>query len=255
VVEREADLAAALPGAGRLLVVGGDGTLHRSVNLLDAAGALPELPLALLPIGTGCDFARSVALPPRPRAVIARLLAARPRAIDLLEVGPAAQRRLAVNVASAGISGLVDELVNGKPQRGALAFFAATLRALARFRAVPCRVAVDGEPWHEGATYLLAVANGTSFGKGMRIAPAARLDDGLADVVLVRGAARWQLPFQLPRLYLGTHLSAPFVAFRRAREVRLEPLAPLPPLDLDGETAPAGAATFRVLPGRLRLLA
>lgn len=255
-VRSRAELAAALAaGAGRVLSIGGDGTLNLVVQELAAAGALARTALGVVPAGTGCDFGRAFGLPHEPLAAARRALAAAPRPVDLLELDCRGERRLVVNVASAGVSGLVDEAVNASPGRGQLAYLAATLRALARYRPVACRVAVDGEPWYEGPTFLLAIANGTSFGKGMKVAPRARADDGLADVVLVREVPRWRLPLELPRIYLGTHLSSRFVRWRTARTVALEPLAPLPPLDLDGETAPSGPLTVRVLPGALRLLA
>ena len=109
---------------------------------------------------------------------------------------------------------------------------------------------VDGELWHDGGVFLLAVANGRSFGKGMRIAPRAEVDDGLADLVLVRPLPGWQVPLQLPRLYLGRHLGSPYVDWRRARRVRLEPAGGLPPFDLDGETLPSGAGRVRTPPRR-----
>ena len=239
----------------RLLVVGGDGTLNRVVNRLDALGALARRAVGILPAGTGCDFARTLGVPRQPERAARRLLAATPRPVDLLELRRGGMRRLVVNVASAGVSGMVDEMVNARSARGELAYLACTLRGLARYRPVPCRVRLDGEAWYEGPVFLLAVANGRSFGKGMKVAPLAAVDDGLADVVLVRDVPRWQLPLQLPRIYLGTHLASPFVTWRRAREVDLEPLAPLPLLDLDGETEPSGSFTVRVLPGALTMLA
>jgi diacylglycerol kinase (ATP) len=160
-----------------------------------------------------------------------------------------------LNVASAGISGVVDEAVNARPDRGPAAYLAATLGAIWRYRNRPCRVSVDGEPWFEGEIFLLAVANGTCFGRGMRIAPEARFDDGEADVVLIAPMARWQLVFQMPRIYRGTHLAgARYVHWRRGREVRIEPLTPFPPFDLDGEVFAADAARFTLLPAALRVL-
>ena len=166
----------------------------------------------------------------------------------------AGETRYALNVASAGISGLVDELVNAQGVRGSTAFLTATLTALRRYRPFTARVEVDGELWHDGGVFLLAVANGRSFGKGMRIAPRAEVDDGLADLVLVKPLPGWLVPLELPRLYLGHHLGSRYVDWRRARHVRLEPAGGLPPFDVDGETLPSGAADFEILPGALRFV-
>lgn len=245
-------------GLRRLIVVGGDGSLHLAANRLLAAGRGGEVELALVPVGTGSDFARTLRLPREPRAALALAMDSPARPLDALRVttagagGAPAVTRYALNVASAGISGLVDELVNAQGVRGSTAFLTATLTALRRYRPFPARVEADGEPWHDGGVFLLAVANGRSFGKGMRIAPRAEVDDGFADLVLVRPLPGWQVPLQLPRLYLGRHLGSPYVDWRRARRVRLEPVGPLPPFDVDGETLPSGAASFELLPGALR---
>jgi diacylglycerol kinase (ATP) len=85
----------------------------------------------------------------------------------------------------------VDEAVNAVPNRGRTTFLSATLAALRRYACVPVRVALDGKPWFEGPLFLLAVANGTTFGKGMRVAPRARPDDGTFDVVAVAEVSGW----------------------------------------------------------------
>ena len=159
------------------------------------------------------------------------------------------------NIASVGIGGLVTQAVNAIPNRGATAFARATLAALRRYRCVPVRVTLDGRPWFEGPLFILAVANGTTFGKGMRVAPHARPDDGLFDVVAVGRVSGLELALRLPQVYFGLHLGARPVRHARAREVRLEPLAPLPPLEADGETYPSGPVTFTVAPGALRIAA
>ena len=102
----------------------------------------------------------------------------------------------------------------------------------------------------------VAVANGSSFGKGMRVAPAAVPDDGLADVVLVRPIRGALVPFKLPRLYTGGALAIREVIWKRARRVRLEPAAgaDIGCLEIDGETIPGGAADFELLPGALPFL-
>jgi diacylglycerol kinase family enzyme len=113
---------------------------------------------------------------------------------------------------------------------------------------------VDGEPFYHGPAFLWAAANGPTFGKGMRVAPPARLDDGLVDVVVVGDLPRWILPLRLPQLLLGRHLGKPKVHYRQARRVTWEPLAPFPPFELDGETMPCAAADLLVHPGGLRVL-
>jgi diacylglycerol kinase family enzyme len=75
------------------------------------------------------------------------------------------------------------------------------------------------------------------------------------DVVLVRPVPRWQLLFRLGTIYRGTHLEADFVSWKRARQLELEPRAPLPPFDLDGEVFASAPSTIRLREKALRILA
>lgn len=255
-----ANLTSLAAGGGpprRLLVVGGDGTLNLAASLVLELGLGGRVALGLVAAGTGCDLARSLGLPMDPPRCLDHLLAAVPRPLDALRLELAdGRRRFVVNVTSAGISGLVAAAVNARPRRGKSAFLTATLGAMARYRPPRCRVTADGEPFYEGEIYLLAVANGPTFGRNMKIAPSAELDDGAAEVVLVEPMPPWELPFRLAQLYRGSHLGARPVRHRRATRVRLEPLEPFPALDLDGETLPDPTATdITLLPGALRVLA
>jgi len=261
-----AELGAALDAGGvdRVVAVGGDGTLSRVADLLlsRSGGGAVEVPLGIVPAGTGSDLAKALGVPRDPRAALERALArpgdlAAGRPVDALEIAAAGgARRFAVNVVSAGVSGEVDEAVAALPRPGKATYLAATLRALARYRSARCRVAVDGESWYQGELLLLAVANGPTFGRGMRIAPHAEVDDGEADVVLVPRLPAWQVPVQMPKLYRGTHLGSRFVRWRRGRTIDFEPLDErMPPLDVDGDPWPVGPVRITVRPGALRVIA
>lgn len=240
-------------GCERLVVWGGDGTAHLVAGALLEVGAGARVVLGLVPAGTGSDLARAFAVPRRIAPALRRALRGTAQPCD---AGRCDGRRASfyfVNIASAGLSGLVDEEVNAQPERGTTAFLRATLRAIRAYRAVPARVEVDGAPWFEDELLLLAVANGTTFGKGMRVAPGADPGDGVFDVVAVRAMTRPRLLRELPRLYLGRHLGAEPVRHTRGRQVRLLPQTALPPFDADGETYASGEALFTVLPGALRI--
>lgn len=248
--------AALQRGARALVAVGGDGTVHHAANALLHAGLAGRVPLGIVPAGTGSDLARTLGVPASPSDALALALAGEARPLDAIEVrvGGAAPRWV-VNSASAGLSGVVVEAVAALPRRRATSYVSATVRALASYRPLPCRVAVDGEPFYEGPAFLWAATNGPTFGKGMRVAPHARVDDGLAEVVVVGDVPRWLLPLRLPQLLLGRHLGLPKVHYRRARRVRWEPLVPFPPFELDGEALANEAAELAVMPGALRVLA
>src|SRR5690349_11404483 len=107
----------------RLIAIGGDGSVHLAVNQLIRSGRHGDVALGLVPAGTGSDLARTLRLPLDPRKALDHALAARPRPIDVIEVvTDAGERRHVLNVASAGISGRVDELVNAQAKRSSAAF-------------------------------------------------------------------------------------------------------------------------------------
>lgn len=238
----------------RVIAVGGDGTAHVAVNRLVASPRRGELALGFVAGGTGSDLAANFGLPRRPEAALARALTAAPSPVDVVRVSAGDERRIVLNVASAGLSGLVAARVNARAKRRAGVYLAVTLGAIAAYRPFRAAVEVDGDPWFEGEVYLLAVANGRSFGKGMQVAPEAAVDDGLADVVLVRAMPGWRVAFELPRLFTGKLLGAGPVIWRRGRRVRLLPASPLPPLEVDGETIPAAPAEYELVPRGIALL-
>ena len=148
------------------------------------------------------------------------------------------------NIASFGMSGLTDRLVNQSKKRfGSLSFFAATAKAPA-----------DGV---DLTINTVAIANGRYFGGGMMVAPDASLDDGEFDVVAIGDMSMTDFVLKSRRMYAGTHLSLEKVSHRRARVVRATPAEPgqVVELDVDGETPGILPATFTVVPRALDLIA
>lgn len=250
-----------------VVAVGGDGTVNEVVNgLLDGGRARPEPPLGLLVLGTGGDLARTLDLPRRPAdqvAVLARALARRIDAGRATHAGSDGRvlTRDFVNIASFGLSGATDAIVNRRPLLrrlgGRVAFLAALAEALVRYRPEPVRVRVDGCLDRVLVITTVAVCNGQYFGGGMRMAPGARLDDGRLDVVAVSGIGPIGLLWRLPRVYAGRHLALPSVTFAtgRAVDARAERVGARVPLDIDGETPGFLPAAFDILPGALTVLA
>jgi YegS/Rv2252/BmrU family lipid kinase len=253
-------------GAEQILAVGGDGTINEVVNGF-FTGERPtgeRTALGVVPFGTGGDFRRVIHLPREP-AEVARVLAnGKLRRIDvgLLDfttAGGQPARRAFLNIASFGMSGLVDEYVNQSSKRlgGKLSFLVATVRAGMSYANQRVRLSFDDEPASavDLTINVVAVANGQYFGGGMHIAPRAELDDGQFDVIAVGDLGMADLLRHGRRLYAGTHLGLDKVSHRRARVVRAEPLGSEPVrLDVDGETPGILPATFRILPRCLHLI-
>lgn len=249
-------------GATRIIVAGGDGTASEVVTGLLAAGLGGRVALALLPLGTGGDLARTLGLPRQLDAAIEAIARGKTRALDAGTVRFRAAHGerdvFFLNVTSAGVSGLVTELVNAAPRPfgGSAAFLLGTVRALVRFRPAGACLRVDGRTLYEGSLCLVAVANGRYFGGGMQIAPRARPDDGLFDVVWIEGRSKAWLLRHLPKLYTGAHLAVPGVGFVRGRTIELDPVVGAPPLriEIDGEPLGTLPAHIEALPGALTLV-
>jgi YegS/Rv2252/BmrU family lipid kinase len=249
-------------GVERLVVAGGDGTTSEVVTGLLAAGLAGDASLGLLPLGTGGDLVRTLGVPRDLDAALELLARGAMRRLDAGRVdyrarGGAPRTSYFANVASFGVSGLVDERVERAPRwlGGSAAFLLASLQAIVRFRPVPVRVRVDGELVHEGPLALAAAANGRYFGGGMQVAPGARPDDGLFDVVCVAGLAKARLVASLPALYRGDHIGRPGVAQRRGKIVEAEVAGAGGEvlLDVDGEPLGVLPARFEILPGALAI--
>ena len=249
-------------GIELVVVAGGDGTLSEAAAGLLGADLARYAELAPLPLGTGGDFVRGLGVPSDLDAAIERIARGKVRRVDAGRVsfqdrGGRAASTWFLNIASAGISGLVTELVNEAPKAlgGRASFLIGTLRAITRWRAAPVRLRIDGELVHEGPLDLAAVANGSYFGGGMHVAPDAQPDDDCFDVVWIRGSSRWKLLRSLPTLYDGKHLALPEVSVRRGTRVEAEPLEPGAEvwLEIDGEPPGRLPARFQLVPGALAL--
>jgi YegS/Rv2252/BmrU family lipid kinase len=253
-------------GTERIVAIGGDGTVNEVVNgFFDDAGApiAPEASFALLPFGTGGDFRRTLGMPTE-LAAAARVIAEdRRRRIDvgrLAYTSTSGERvhRMFANIASFGVSGVVDRMVNESDKRfGRLSFMIATARATWSYRNQRVQLTFDGADRVEATINTVAVANGRYFGGGMMVAPNAELDDGQFDVVAIGDLGFGDLLKSGRRLYKGTHLSMDKVTARRAKVVEAEGVEPgaVIELDVDGESPGRLPARFELLAGALSVVA
>lgn len=257
---------AAKAGRQRIVAVGGDGTFSEV-----AAGVLEsgvQAAVGLVHQGTGGDFRRSLGFEHQPAQYLGAIARNAPRSVDagqatFTDREGSTHTRFFVNVASLGMGGLVDKYV-GEGSRlmgGATTYLAASLRALAAGAVgqLEIRLVRNGVTTTEHLeSRILAVCNGRSFGGGMKIAPDASLDDGLFDVVAIAGRGRLPVVAAMGAIYGGEHLKHRDVRHWRASEVEIKLVnrddADRFLLDLDGEWAGGGSATFRVLPRALRVL-
>ncbi|MDX2163318.1 MAG: diacylglycerol kinase family lipid kinase [bacterium] len=256
---------AARQGIRRVIAIGGDGTNHIVINdVIRQNGLLAphdQIVYGNIPIGTGRDWARGLGFPTQSVAAMSDWIArATPRPIDVgvLTDHDTQRREYFLNIASTGLGGDVVLRVNSAEKRRAWTFFLATVQSILHYQPQHIRVRIDGAAWYEGRVYVLAVANGSTFGRGMQIAPHAVIDDGLFEVVLVKAVSRLEILSAFQRVYRGTHLTHPAVLYTRAKQVEVEAVTPdahaAIGLELDGEFRSGRALTFEVRPALLHFL-
>jgi YegS/Rv2252/BmrU family lipid kinase len=238
--------AAVLGGARRVLAWGGDGTL----NEVTCALAFQQVPLGIIPAGSGNGLARELGVDFRPERAIAESIRAVPRAIDLGEVNG----RLFANVAGVGIDAFVAEEFDrrGSTGRGFSGYVAVAARALFTYRPRHYTIAAGSGPF-ESTAILVTIANSAQFGNGARIAPDAIVDDGRLDLVVVEERARWRTVCNLPRLFNGTLARMQGCSVRRIERATIESDRPMV-FHVDGEPAAGGTCLqVGVHPGALQV--
>lgn len=252
-------------GVDVVAIVGGDGTLNEASRaFIDESGRprrgrIPDL--AIIPAGTGGDWRKTFGLSESIDDAVRRIANPTRRPVDLgllrLETNDGKhQFHTFLNIASFGISGVADKLVNESPKwmGGKIAFFLGTLRASLAYRNAPVRVKVDGKTLVEGRIFVVAIANGRYFGGGMKIAPHADPSDGKLEVVVLGDLNRVEAFGLAPRIYQGTHLSMAKVQVASGASIEAEPLDGHDVwLDVDGETPGRLPVSATVLPSALHL--
>jgi diacylglycerol kinase (ATP) len=256
-------------GRDLIIAVGGDGTLSEVVNGVMLSSRAGAVRVGLVAQGTGGDFRRSLGLEHGLSHYLEAIGSGRERPVDVGRLtyrddDGTTKERFFINIVSAGLGGLVDRYVASAPAwvPGSIAYYHAALRAIvhcpeARVRS---RSVLDGiEEERVLPAYVVAVCNGAFFGSGMHMAPMARVDDGVFEVVSVTQPKRLKM-FQKSRtIYTGAHLREPGVVHFSCQSVTLdvedEHHRSRFPLDVDGEPIGGVPVTVQVLPGALTLRA
>ena len=267
-------------GHSTIAVVGGDGTLSEvAQGFFEFGNRLTDLPLpinshaqlAIIPAGTGDDFARSQMGQREPLQKWIDILIAQCREPDsentrLVDVlyglcDGYQTPFICLNASTMGIGGETAGRVaaQGSFMRrfsGEARFATAAVVALAGWRERRVRVSIDGREVTEGRMNLAAVANALYAGGGMMLSPEAKIDDGILDVVTASGLSRANVVRELGRIHKGGHVVNPKVKFFQGKEVKIETFSAedAMPIEADGNVRGFTPVQFRVMPGALRFV-
>lgn len=230
-----------------VILGGGDGTMNTAAEALVETG----LPLAILPLGTANDLARSLGLPLDPLEAARFLAGASQQPVDLGWVNG----HYYFNVASIGFSAeLAGELTSEAKKRwGVFGYAVAAVRVLRKVRPFGVTIEHDGQV-EKVTTIQVSVGNGRHYGGGMTVEQGAAVDDGQLDFYSLEISHWWRLLALLPALRRGTHGRAADVRAFKTREIRLTTRKPRP-VNTDGELTTHTPAHFKVMPQILRIYA
>ncbi len=227
-------------GDRRIIIFGGDGTISEVVN----ATVNTEIELGIISVGTGNDLARSLGLPyNKTEKALEVVLTGGPTKVD---VGWE-QDRCFISTLGLGFPAIIAHEANKmRYLKGSPAFFIATYKAINQLRSVPVRITLDNATLNVNCTSVL-VQNTRFCGGGLLMAPGARMDDGLFDVIVVNDIGKVDLMLNFPKIYSGHHLKHPKFSLYRSRSVKIDTPIKLSKMfdgDIYGQT-PVNAKVLR----------
>ena len=233
-------------GYDRVVICGGDGTVHFALRDFDLARGT----MAVVPLGSGDDFAHVIGVPDSIEDACDVAVGGQVRSVDVATAN---------GVRYLGVAGLgFDSEVaaanrNVRFLRGSAVYFYAILRVLPRFRPHAVRIRSD-DGWRNDTIMFAAVGNSRQYGGGIRIVPTASIDDGTLDVCIVHRTSRVQLLRTLPLAYSGAHVKRPYVELARGSEFHFESERPME-VYADGEPVTWTPVTFAIAAEKLRVMA
>jgi diacylglycerol kinase (ATP) len=251
-----------------IIAAGGDGTVHQVVNgMLDGYSLPTKLPvLAILPLGSGNDFAKAIPADSSPGGFARRIDVLSTRTIDVGEVSYAVSapeagvtsmqdRRYFVNVVDVGMGPNVVRGVNdsGRAFGSAVAYYKSILKTFLTFKAVALHAAGSGWEWRSKCK-CLAVANAKYFGDGLCVAPEANLNDGVLDVFAVGDVSAFDFILQTIPLKRSRKVKHSKVFYYKSTAVSLNSEQPME-IEADGEIVGWLPANVRFSPYKLQILA
>ena len=252
------------PHADAVLILGGDGTLHRNLRALVES----QVPMLVVPRGSGNDFARGLGIRKVKDAISAwREFCATSNNVRTIDLGtianageaPAPHETLFCSVAGVGLDAEIAEAANQLPRwlRRKGGYLLSLLGVVPRFAPLPMRVSInesgDWRPHSADFLMLAAFANTSTYGAGFNIAPLAKIDDGQLDVCLIHAMSKLEAFCLFPTIYFGQHLRISKVEYFQTTRARIDSEIPLK-IYADGEPVGATPVEISIRPKSLQVI-
>lgn len=249
---------AASDGCRYLVAVGGDGTVHEVANGILQTSKSTETSLGVICTGTGSDLSRSISISHDYARVCSSLTSPQRVIIDIGRVkyhqdGKPLERYF-VNSAGIGIDAEVVQATEHFPKffGGTIPYLAGLVCSFIGYRNKPVKFRIGDKAAEKARVLSMVIANGGYFGGGMHIAPEAKPDDSLFDIVIIGNMGKLELIKAMPRVYTGTHLTHPKVRLEKDTCITIESSKKFL-LHADGELLGEGPVSFSLMPGALSL--
>lgn len=261
---------AAQAGYRKFIAVGGDGTIHDVLNGIaeyaigESETSLSDFTLAVLPVGSGNDWIKSVAVPRDLRKAVALIAKGKTTTQDVVRVSImdndcVVSESYMANIGGVGLDARVAEIVNKKKElgrRGKQLYVGALIYCIKHRSPIKAKVICDGRLVFDGKYLSMAFGIGKYSGGGMRQTSLAVIDDGLLDVVIIPDISMWTIARKAPRLFTGTFHKVDVLTQARCREVQVLPYGPADaePVEVDGEIVGRAPVKMAVLPDQLNIV-
>ncbi len=253
----------ALKNAYEIIVsVGGDGTMNEVLNgfFENDQPINKNASLSVFSRGTGCDFARTMAIDNSVEAIIEILKNKKRRYLDIgkcrfLEYSGEQVDRYFLNVSDVGIGGETTYRVNrnSKALKGFLSFLIGTISTIAVYKNKKLHIVIDDKTFINKTLNTVVIANGKYFGGGMQIAPDAKIDDGLFDIIVLGNFSKSELIMNFPKIYKGSHIGHPKVERYRGKKIVIKSTDRVL-IELDGEQPGTLNAEYHIIPKAISVL-
>lgn len=241
-------------GATLIVAAGGDGTINEVVRGIMTAPT--QVPLGIVPLGTGNDLARTLELPSDPLAAWKLAVSGNTRPLDVIHIRTDREEHFALNVSAGGFSGQMNEALTSdmKETWGPLAYLRGAAQVLPDLTEYRTTIQYDDEEVHQVDALNIIIANARTAAGGVLVAPYANPEDGLLDVVIVHYGSLPQLAGAAARLLVNSnYLNSDIVELRRARKVQVES-DPEIWFNADGELITNEPIVFEILPQKLQVV-
>ncbi len=240
-------------GCDVIVAAGGDGTVNEVVNGIMRYGR--KVRFGLIPLGTGNDLARTLAIPNDPRDAVALLEIGQVRKLDLIQVQFQDKTKYGINVAAGGFSGQMNEALTPelKATWGPLAYLVGAVTVMPDMKDYQTYLRCDDGELERVEAVNIILGNGRTAAGGKPVAPLANPEDGLLDLVIIKAGSALELTGLAARVVAGNYLESPQVLYRKVRRAEI---ASVPGMwfNVDGELLTNDPVVFTALPGALEVV-